>query len=72
MEMYIAEAVSKRRRELDMTQEELASRLGVSAQAVSNWERSESYPDVTMLPSLSAVLEKRRGLRCSPLLFSPI
>ena len=57
MEMYIAEAVSKRRRELDMTQEELASRLGVSAQAVSNWERSESYPDVTMLPSLSAVLE---------------
>ncbi len=57
MEIYIAETVAKRRREMNMTQEELAQRLGVSAQAVSNWERQESYPDVTILPALSAVLE---------------
>jgi len=57
MEIFIAETVAKRRREMNMTQEELALRLGVSAQAVSNWERQESYPDVTMLPALSAMLE---------------
>lgn len=56
MEIYIAEAIAKRRRELNLTQEELASRLGVSAQAVSNWERKESYPDITLLPALSAAL----------------
>lgn len=56
MEIFIAETVAKRRHELNMTQEELASRLGVSAQAVSNWERSESYPDVTILPVLSVML----------------
>lgn len=56
MGIYIAEAVAKRRRELNLTQEELANRLGVTAQAVSNWERSESYPDLTLLPPLSAAL----------------
>jgi transcriptional regulator with XRE-family HTH domain len=57
MNIYIAEMVAKRRRELNMTQEELASRICISAQAVSNWERMESYPDITMLPILSSILE---------------
>ena len=57
MKIFIGETIAKRRHEMNMTQEELATRLGVSGQAVSNWEREESYPDVTMLPALSVVLE---------------
>ncbi|MCI7809825.1 helix-turn-helix transcriptional regulator [bacterium] len=35
-----------------MTQEELASRLGVSAQAVSKWENDGSCPDISLVPQL--------------------
>lgn len=41
------------RLERAMSQEELAEHLGVSRQAVSNWERSESLPDTTNLLRLS-------------------
>ena len=44
-----------RRKELGLTQEQLAQRLNVSPQAVSKWERS-SYPDAELLPRLAAAL----------------
>lgn len=47
------------RKDLNMTQAELAERLGVSPQSVSNWERGESIADVATLPDLANVL------RCS-------
>ncbi len=56
MELYIAEKVAERRRVLELTQEELARRIGVSSQAISNWERKVGYPDVTMIPSLARAL----------------
>ena len=38
-----------------MTQEQLASRLGVSAQAVSKWESGTNMPDILLLPELSVI-----------------
>ncbi|MBR6807067.1 MAG: helix-turn-helix domain-containing protein [Clostridia bacterium] len=56
MKLNIADVIVKRRRELDLTQEELASRIGVSSQAVSNWERSVGYPDLLLVPPLANAL----------------
>ena len=50
------EVIGKRRRELGLTQNQLASSLNVSFQAVSKWENGASIPDVMMLPKLAAVL----------------
>ena len=38
-----------------MTQEQLAQRLGVSAQAVSKWESGVNMPDNLLLPELSVI-----------------
>lgn len=38
-----------------MTQEQLAQKLGVSAQAVSKWESGINMPDIQMLPELSVI-----------------
>ena len=50
------EVISKRRRELGLTQNQLAKTLNISFQAVSKWENSTAYPDIEMLPRLAAAL----------------
>ncbi len=45
------------RRELGLTQRELAEKVHVTDKAVSKWERGLSYPDVTLLEPLAAALE---------------
>lgn len=54
MTIYFGENLKRLRKEKDLTQEDLAEVLGVSFQAVSKWERGESYPDITVLPEISA------------------
>ena len=49
--------VLQRRRYLGMTQKELAEKLYVTESAVSKWERGLSYPDITILQNLCAVLQ---------------
>ncbi len=53
MELIIGEKLKKLRRSKDLTQEEVATHLGISFQAISKWERGEGYPDITMLPILA-------------------
>jgi transcriptional regulator with XRE-family HTH domain len=40
----------------NLTQEDLAHKVGVSGQAVSKWENNQSYPDITLIPDLASIL----------------
>ena len=53
--MNIGSIIKELRQKKKMSQEELAEYLGVSAQAVSRWETSVSYPDITLLPLIANV-----------------
>lgn len=55
--MGIGTRIATKRRALGMTQENLAAKLGISAQAVSKWETGLGYPDITLLPQIAAALE---------------
>lgn len=54
MSIYIGETIKRLRKERGVTQETLANFLNVSYQSVSKWERSETYPDITMLPTIAS------------------
>ena len=54
--MNIGAQIAVRRKALGMTQQMLAEKLNISFQAISKWEKGTSYPDVTLLPVLAAVL----------------
>lgn len=41
------------RKQMNITQEQLAQALNISSQAVSKWETHLSYPDITLLPSIA-------------------
>lgn len=56
--------IAEARKELHLTQNDLAQRLHVSPQAVSKWERGLSFPDVSLLEPLAQQL----GLTVSELL----
>lgn len=45
------------REQKQYTQEELATKISVTRQAVSNWERDKTLPDIYMLQKLSAIFE---------------
>ena len=55
--MYLSENLRKYRIINNLTQEDVADYLGITAQSVSKWERGESYPDITFLPALANIFQ---------------
>jgi transcriptional regulator with XRE-family HTH domain len=55
--MHIAENIKRLRRARDITQDELASLLSITPQAVSKWEQGGGLPDISMLPTLAETLD---------------
>lgn len=49
--------VQQRRKELGMTQSDLAEKLYVTPKAVSRWERGIGFPDIKLLQPLAEALE---------------
>lgn len=55
--MQIGEVIRKYRKARNLTQEEMASRLGVTAPAVNKWENGNSLPDITLLAPIARLLD---------------
>ena len=51
--MTFSEIIAAYRKDLGLTQEGLASQLGVTNQAVSKWESGQSCPDIALLPKIA-------------------
>ena len=49
--------IKELRKEKNMTQKELADKIGLTDKAISKWERGLSFPDITMLSSLAEVFD---------------
>lgn len=55
--MELGNQIKKYRKQLNMSQDELAEAVFVTRQTISNWENEKNYPDVQSLLRLSAVFE---------------
>lgn len=49
----VGKQIKKYRIAADMTQMELAEKMGISFQAVSSWERNETMPDISRMTELA-------------------
>lgn len=52
----LAKNIKRQRQEKNMTQADLAEALHVTRQTVSSWERSNSTPDLSLLPAIAEAL----------------
>ncbi|HWR05319.1 methyltransferase domain-containing protein [Sporomusa sp.] len=57
MKSSLGKNISRYRKLKNITQEELATQLNITFQAVSKWETNQTYPDITLLPHLASILE---------------
>ena len=55
--MSMNRVIMERRKELGLTQEQVADYLGVSTPAVSKWEKGITNPDIGLLPPLARLLK---------------
>ena len=56
MNETLGKRIADLRHKKGLKQEELAEKLGVSAQAVSKWENDQTCPDISLLPTLAKIL----------------
>lgn len=54
--MSLGKVIRKYRKIRNLTQEEMAQRLGVTAPAVNKWENENSYPDILLLAPIARLL----------------
>lgn len=57
MNAVLAKNIARYRKNIGFTQEDLAQKLHISAQAVSKWETGQSQPDISLLPDLAFALD---------------
>ena len=55
-QVTIGKYISQKRRELNLTQEELAEKLGVSNKTISKWENGKCMPDYSIIQNLCDTL----------------
>ncbi len=53
MKNQLGNKIKDLRKQQDMTQEQLAEILNVSAQAISKWENGSNMPDITVIPEIA-------------------
>ena len=56
MNTTLGKRIAALRHKNQLTQDELAEKLGISSQAVSKWENDQSCPDISLLPLLAKTL----------------
>ena len=56
MREVLAGNISRYRKDIGLTQETLAVKLGITFQAVSKWETGQTIPDTSLLPKLAQTL----------------
>lgn len=54
--MDIGSVIKKYRKDIGLTQEEMANRLGVTTPAVNKWENGNSNPDIELLAPIARLL----------------
>ena len=57
----IAENIARRRKELGLTQKELAEKLNVSDKTLSRWETDKQVPDALMIPEIAKAVINALG-----------
>lgn len=55
--MRLNEQIKNHRKEVGLTQEQVANYLNVSTPAVNKWEKGSTYPDISLLPALARLLK---------------
>ncbi len=55
--MEIGKKLKETRRKVDLSQEQVAEKLFISRQTISNWENERSYPDIISIIKLSDLYE---------------
>lgn len=56
-QVKIGKFISQKRKEQNLTQMQLAEKLGITDRAVSKWERGKSFPDAAIILDLCEILK---------------